>query len=42
MAMSLALVGLRIPDIEIENPGCVSKTYPGFFTDLDALIKRSI
>jgi len=37
MAMSLALVGLRVPGIVIKNPGCVAKTYPGFFNDLDRL-----
>jgi 3-phosphoshikimate 1-carboxyvinyltransferase len=37
MAMSLALVGLKVPGIVIKNPGCVAKTYPGFFTDLDQL-----
>jgi 3-phosphoshikimate 1-carboxyvinyltransferase len=42
MAMSLALVGLRVPGIEIEDPGCVVKTYPGFFNDLDSLIARSV
>ena len=37
MAMSLALIGLRAPGIEIEDPGCVAKTYPGFFADLERL-----
>ena len=37
MAMSLALIGLKIPGIVIENPGCVAKTYPRFFTDLEQL-----
>ncbi len=37
MAMSFALVGLRVPGIVIKNPGCVVKTYPGFFTDLEKL-----
>jgi 3-phosphoshikimate 1-carboxyvinyltransferase len=37
MAMSLALVGLRVPGVVIDNPGCVAKTYPGFFTDLEKL-----
>ncbi|MFO0876837.1 MAG: 3-phosphoshikimate 1-carboxyvinyltransferase [Gemmataceae bacterium] len=37
MAMSLALVGLRVPGVVIDNPGCVAKTYPGFFTDLERL-----
>lgn len=34
MAMSLALVGLRIPGVEIRDPGCTAKTYPEFFADL--------
>lgn len=37
MAMSLALVGLRVRGIMIKNPGCVSKTYPEFFRDLERL-----
>jgi 3-phosphoshikimate 1-carboxyvinyltransferase len=37
MAMSLALIGLKIPGIVIDNPGCVAKTYPRFFTDLEQL-----
>jgi 3-phosphoshikimate 1-carboxyvinyltransferase len=34
MAMSFALVGLKIPGIVIDHPACVAKTYPGFFDDL--------
>jgi 3-phosphoshikimate 1-carboxyvinyltransferase len=34
MAMSLALAGLRVPGVVIRDPGCVAKTYPGFFEDL--------
>jgi len=37
MAMSFALAGLRQPGVRIENPRCVSKTYPDFFTDLESL-----
>lgn len=37
MAMSLALVGLKVPGVVVRNPGCVAKTYPGFWADLDAL-----
>lgn len=37
MAMSFALLGLRAPGIEIEDPGCVTKTYPGYFDDLAGL-----
>lgn len=34
MAMSLALAGLRIPGLVINNPQCTEKTYPQFFADL--------
>jgi 3-phosphoshikimate 1-carboxyvinyltransferase len=37
MAMSLALLGLRAPGVEVEDPGCVAKTYPDFFADLASL-----
>jgi 3-phosphoshikimate 1-carboxyvinyltransferase len=34
LAMSFAIAGLRIGGVEILNPGCVSKSYPGFFEEL--------
>lgn len=34
MAMSLALIGLRVSGVIISDPSCVAKTYPHFFTDL--------
>lgn len=37
MAMSLSLVGLRVPGVEINDPGCTGKTYPRFFDDLARL-----
>jgi 3-phosphoshikimate 1-carboxyvinyltransferase len=37
IAMSFALVGLRTPGVLIEDPGCVAKTFPGFFDALEAL-----
>ena len=37
MAMSMALLGLKIPGIIINDPGCVAKTYPEFFEDLKRL-----
>jgi 3-phosphoshikimate 1-carboxyvinyltransferase len=37
MAMSFAVVGLRVPGVEIVDPGCVAKTYPEFWADLDQL-----
>jgi 3-phosphoshikimate 1-carboxyvinyltransferase len=36
-AMSQALVGLRVPGVVVRNPGCVAKTYPGFWQDLEKL-----
>ena len=35
MAMSLSLVGLRVPGVFIGDPQCVAKTYPNFFADLN-------
>jgi len=35
MAMSFAIAGLRVPGVVIRDPGCVAKTYPGFFDDLE-------
>lgn len=37
MAMSLSLVGLRVPGVIINDPGCTAKTYPRFFDDLQSL-----
>ncbi len=37
MAMSFAIAGLRIPGVTILDPGCVAKTYPGFWDDLRRL-----
>lgn len=37
MAMSLALVGLKVPGVVVKDPGCTRKTYPHFFHDLDSL-----
>jgi 3-phosphoshikimate 1-carboxyvinyltransferase len=37
MAMSFAVAGLLVPGIRIADPGCVSKTFPGFWQLLDEL-----
>ena len=37
MAMSLALLGLRLEGVKIKNPGCVAKTFPDYFQRLEAL-----
>lgn len=42
MAMSMALIGLRVPGIVIKDPGCVAKTYPHFFTDLERLREETV
>jgi 3-phosphoshikimate 1-carboxyvinyltransferase len=39
MAMGLAVVGLVAPGISIAGPECVAKTYPGFFEDLERLVR---
>jgi 3-phosphoshikimate 1-carboxyvinyltransferase len=38
MAMSFALAGLRISGVRINDAGCVAKTYPRFFDDLNTLV----
>ncbi|MGH9228156.1 MAG: 3-phosphoshikimate 1-carboxyvinyltransferase [Acidimicrobiales bacterium] len=40
MAMSFALLGLRVPGIVIEDPDCVAKTFPGYWDTLDRLRPR--
>jgi 3-phosphoshikimate 1-carboxyvinyltransferase len=37
MAMAFSLIGLRVPGIAIENPDCVSKTFPHYFEVLETL-----
>ena len=40
MAMSFALIGLRVPGVEISNPRCVDKTFPEFWEVLASLRAR--
>jgi len=37
IAMSMALAGLRLSGITILDPGCVAKTYPGYWQDMARL-----
>ena len=37
MAMSFSLAGLKVAGVAIRNPGCVSKTWPGFFETFETL-----
>ena len=40
IAMSAAVIGLAVPGVEIENAGCVDKSFPRFFDTLAALGAR--
>jgi 3-phosphoshikimate 1-carboxyvinyltransferase len=37
MAMAFALAGLRVPGVQIRDPGCVAKTWPDYFEVLERL-----
>ncbi len=37
MAMAFSLIGLRFNGVTIENPSCVSKTFPNYFEVLETL-----
>jgi 3-phosphoshikimate 1-carboxyvinyltransferase len=37
MAMAFSILGLRRGGIRIEDPECVTKSYPGFYKDLETL-----
>ena len=38
MAMGFSLIGLRAPDIVINDPGCCRKTFENYFGVLDNVI----
>jgi len=40
IAMSISLLGLRTKGVRIHNPGCVAKTYPTFFQDIESVSIR--
>jgi len=40
IAMAAAIVALRVRGILVEDPGCVAKSYPDFFRDLESLVRR--
>lgn len=40
MAMSLALVGLRVPGVQVADPACVGKTFPDYWQRLTAITRR--
>lgn len=41
MAMSFAILGLAVPGVSIADPGCVAKTFPGFWETLADMRKQS-
>lgn len=41
MAMSMALPGLKVSGVTINDPGCTAKTYPHFFEDLQSVCSTS-
>jgi 3-phosphoshikimate 1-carboxyvinyltransferase len=40
IAMAACLLAIGRPGLRIEDPDCVSKSYPEFFRDLDSLCRR--
>jgi 3-phosphoshikimate 1-carboxyvinyltransferase len=42
MAMSFAVLGLKVAGIKIKNPSCVKKTFPNFFQKLAAPPPRGL
>jgi len=40
IAMAAGILASRLPDLLIEDPDCVAKSYPRFFRDLEALAQR--
>ncbi|MEO7796013.1 MAG: 3-phosphoshikimate 1-carboxyvinyltransferase [Thermoanaerobaculia bacterium] len=41
IAMAMALVGLRRPNLHVGDPGCVAKSYPDFWRDLARLVEAT-
>jgi 3-phosphoshikimate 1-carboxyvinyltransferase len=39
MAMAFSLIGTRVDGVIIEDPACVSKTFPNFFEALEEVSK---
>ena len=38
VAMALAVAGTIVPGVEVANPGCVAKSWPGFWSAWDELV----
>jgi 3-phosphoshikimate 1-carboxyvinyltransferase len=42
LAMSFALVGLRVPGVLIDNPECVRKSFPKFWDEFDLMTSATL
>ncbi len=42
IAMAFTIAGLAVPGTQIADPGCVSKSYPGFWDDLGRITGESV
>ena len=38
IAMAMAVLGLAVPGMELDDPDCVAKSYPRFFSDVEAML----
>jgi 3-phosphoshikimate 1-carboxyvinyltransferase len=41
LVMAAAVLSLRVPNVLIEGPGAVAKSYPAFFRDLESVVRRN-
>ena len=41
MAMAFGIASLRLPQIQVSNPACVSKSYPSFWQDLERIREQA-
>lgn len=39
LAMSFAVVGLKVPGVTVTNPECVVKSFPGFWREFESLVR---
>lgn len=42
VAMAFALLGAFVPGLAVADPGCVAKSYPAFWRDLDEVRRRHV
>ena len=42
MAMAFGILGMKRPGTLVEDPGCVAKSHPGFWSDVERVVASSI